>query len=99
MRLSSPQADWGAMVEDREQLMDRLADGEWLTSGQVAVILRVHRATVIRLLYRVPPGIRYRTKPGTGRYRECHPADVRRELAQRHGNDAAVTGGTATTRR
>ncbi len=53
------------------------------------MILRVHRSTVIRLLYSDPPRIRYRTMRGTGGFRECDPADVRRELAKREGVDGS----------
>ncbi len=67
-------------------LLDR---GEWLSPGEVAVILGVNRQTIHRMLTDTPPGIRYRVKPGTGQYRECDPDDVRRLLAERtivHGD-------------
>lgn len=73
-------------VEDLER---RLAAGEWLRPGDVARLLGVARTSVVRMLNADPPQIRYRLKPGTGRHRECHPDDVRRELDARrrvHGD-------------
>lgn len=62
----------------------RLARGEWLLPGEVAVLLGVDRSTVIRAYLRPdPPLIRYRRRPGRGGYRECHPDDVRLVLAER----------------
>lgn len=67
-------------VEDLERALDA---GEWLRPGDVARLLDISRAAVVRMLNAEPPQIRYRVKPGTGRHRECHPEDVRRELVAR----------------
>lgn len=68
-------------VEDLEARLDR---GAWLLPGEVATLLGIDRTTVIRAyLTPDPPKIRYRLRAGSGRYRECHPEDVRRELAAR----------------
>jgi hypothetical protein len=64
-----------------EEIERRLAAGEWLRPGDVALLLKVDRRTVDRLLR--AERIRYRLVPGTGRYRECHPDDVQRELDDR----------------
>ncbi|MFB9852426.1 hypothetical protein ACFFMR_18790 [Micromonospora andamanensis] len=76
-----------ATVEDLEA---RLRDGAWLLPGEVAKLLDVDRSTVIRAyLLPEPPKIRFRRRAGAGGYRECHPEDVRRELAARrqvHGD-------------
>lgn len=70
-----------ATVEDLEA---RLAAGAWLLPGEVAKLLDIDRTTVIRAyLNPDPPKIRYRHRAGAGGYRECHPDDVRRELAAR----------------
>ncbi|MEU1810920.1 hypothetical protein [Micromonospora aurantiaca (nom. illeg.)] len=73
-----------------EELEERLSRGEWLLPGEVATLLSVSRSTVIRVyLNPDPPKIRYRVRPGSGQYRECHPDDVRRELDARrqvHGD-------------
>ncbi|MFG1898713.1 hypothetical protein ACGFIP_32365 [Micromonospora zamorensis] len=73
-------------VDDLEQ---GLAADEWLRPGDVARVLDISKSAVIRMLNAEPPQIRYRYKPGTGRHRECHPEDVRRELVARrqvHGD-------------
>lgn len=65
-------------------LETRLDRGDWLLPGEVARLLGVDRSTVIRAyLKHEPPKIRYRRRAGAGGYRECHPEDVRRELAAR----------------
>lgn len=70
-----------ATVEDLEARLDA---GAWLLPGEVAKLLGIDRTTVIRAyLNPDPPKIRYRLRPGSGQYRECHPEDVRRELAAR----------------
>lgn len=72
------------MGDTPADLERRLSAGEWLLPGQVAKLLGVDRSTVVRML--APPEsprIRYRERPGSGRYRECHPEDVRRELEAR----------------
>ncbi|MFF0823087.1 hypothetical protein ACFYUR_22220 [Micromonospora haikouensis] len=73
-----------------EELEERLSRGEWLLPGEVALLLSVSRSTVIRVFLNPdPPKIRYRIRPGSGQYRECHPEDVRRELDARrrvHGD-------------
>ncbi len=73
-----------AMSDAAEHLEERLARDEWLLPGEVATLFGVSRGTVIRVFLNPdPPKIRYRVRPGSGRYRECHPDDVRRELAAR----------------
>ncbi|WP_431897480.1 hypothetical protein [Micromonospora haikouensis] len=73
-----------------EELEARLDEGAWLLPGEVAALLDIDRTTVIRAyLKSSPPKIRYRLRAGSGRYRECHPEDVRRELDARrrvHGD-------------
>lgn len=73
-----------------DELEERLSRGGWLLPGEVATLLGVSRSTVIRAYLNTdPPKIRYRLRPGSGRYRECHPEDVRRELDARrqvHGD-------------
>ncbi|WP_416902785.1 hypothetical protein [Micromonospora echinospora] len=77
----------GATAEDLEHRLDQ---GAWLLPGEVAKLLGIDRTTVIRAyLNPEPPKIRYRLRAGSGRYRECHPEDVRRELDRRrqvHGD-------------
>jgi hypothetical protein len=67
-----------------EELELRLDKGEWLLPGDVAILLGVDRSTVVRMLTAEPPKMRFRVRAGAGGYRECHPEDVRRELAERH---------------
>ncbi len=69
------------MVYDLDALERRLNAGEWLLMGEVAALLGVGRTTVHRMLN--AGAIRYRTRPGSGSYRECHPDDVRQQLAAR----------------
>jgi hypothetical protein len=79
----------GAMARTVEDLERALESGEWLRPGDVARLLGISRTAAVRLLNSDPPQIRYRVKPGTGRHRECHPDDVRRELDARrqvHGD-------------
>lgn len=72
------------MAKSPEELEQRLDAGAWLLPGEVAVLLGVDRSTVIRAYLKPdPPRIRFRKRAGSGRYRECHPEDVRRELAER----------------
>ncbi|MEU4367577.1 hypothetical protein [Micromonospora chersina] len=67
-----------------EELEARLDRGDWLLPGEVAKLLGIDRTTVIRAyLNPDPPKIRYRHRAGAGSYRECHPEDVRAELAKR----------------
>lgn len=67
-----------------EELEARLDRDEWLLPGEVATLLGIDRTTVIRAYLKPePPKIRYRHRAGAGGYRECHPEDVRRELAAR----------------
>ncbi len=79
----APTATIGTMPRTVEDLERALDAGEWLRPGDVANLLDISRAAVVRMLNADPPQIRYRVKPGTGRHRECHPDDVRRELAAR----------------
>ncbi len=76
------------MARSWQELKQQLDDGEWLTIGNVAILLGVDRTTVHHMLKPnertgAPARIRYRVRPGAGAYRECHPADVRRELDAR----------------
>ena len=71
-------------------LKRRLAAGEWLRPGDVALVLGVGRSSVVRWLNADPPIIRYKTKPGPGRHRLCDPGDVLRLLAE-SGNVEAPT--------
>lgn len=80
----------GTMARTPEDLERALAAGEWLRPGDVAILLGVARATIVRMLNADPPEFRYRVKPGTGRHRELNPADVRRALDRKgtvHGDD------------
>lgn len=79
------------MGETAAGIERRLDAGEWLRPGEVAIVLGVDRRTIDRMLR--SNLLRYRIRPGVGRYRETHPADVRRELDKRravHGEDAAA---------
>lgn len=79
-------------MDAADALEERLSRGEWLLPGEVGKLLGVSRSTVIRVYLNAdPPKVRYRIRPGSGRYRECHPEDVRRELDRRrrvHGDQA-----------
>ncbi|OKI47250.1 hypothetical protein A6A27_10400 [Micromonospora sp. CB01531] len=66
-----------------EELERALDAGEWLRPADVAELLGVSKSTVVRMLNADPPGLRFRRKAGTGRHREVHPEDVRRQLAAR----------------
>jgi hypothetical protein len=57
---------------------------EWLSPGEVAILLGVNRQTIHRMLSSDPPTIRYRLKPGSGQHRECNPDDVLRLLRDRN---------------
>jgi excisionase family DNA binding protein len=76
-----------ATVDDRETLRQRLTAGEWLRTGEAAVLLQVGRTKMHKL---VRDGIiRHRVRAG-GVQRLCHPADVARLLAESelvHGSD------------
>lgn len=65
------------------ELRDALAQGEWLSLGEAAIVLDAARNTVHRMLTAVPPVIRFRLKPGSGRHRELHPGDVLAQLERR----------------
>ena len=71
------------MADGAEGLERRVRAGEWLTPGEVAVLLGASRATVDRMLTAEPPQLAYRFKPGTGRHREIQPESVLAELARR----------------
>lgn len=60
-----------------------LERGEWLTTGEVAELLRVDPATVHRL--QAAGRIKYKLRPGTGYNptRECDPVDVADEKRRR----------------
>jgi hypothetical protein len=71
----------GPMADaERDALEVRVRAGEWLLTGEVARLLGVDRVTVWRWTEATPPYVRFRHRPGRGRYREIHPADVLREL-------------------
>lgn len=79
------------MSATAEEIERRLNAGEWLRPGDVAILLDVSRSTVTRMLDPKSPVIRFRTIPGSGRHRELHPDDVRRQLIERrkvHGGDS-----------
>lgn len=86
--LAPPDTITTMSAEEIEQRLDR---GEWLLPGEVAKLLGINRSTVIRsYLLPDPPLIRYKRRAGRGGYRECHPEDVRRVLAERrrvHGDN------------
>lgn len=62
-----------------DELRARLAAGEWLRTGEVAVLFGTRRSTVDGWLRR--GRLRFRTHPVSG-YRTCDPDDVQRLLAQ-----------------
>ncbi|TDC42106.1 hypothetical protein [Micromonospora sp. KC213] len=68
-------------VDDLRQALDA---GEWLRPADAALVIGVSKSVVVRMLTADPPKMRYRVKAGTGRHRECHPDDVRREMEARH---------------
>jgi len=61
-----------------DELEDMLADGAWLTSGQIATLLGRGRTTIWRRLQR--DDMRSRKTPGG--QSEWHPEDVRRIVAE-----------------
>jgi excisionase family DNA binding protein len=69
------------VVYDLDALERRLNAGEWLLMGEVAALLGISRATVHRMLTAGVLG--HRIRPGAGKRRECKPADVRAQLAER----------------
>lgn len=77
------------MVYDIADLERRLRAGEWLLIGEVAAVIGISRASVDRML--TAGTIGHRVRPGSGRYRECDPDDVRHQLDERRrrrqGND------------
>lgn len=79
------------MVDGPERLEQRLAEGEELSPGEVAALLRVGRTTVHDML--TSGKIRYTLTPGG--HRRCHPEDVRKALAERRrvrtGPDASAS--------
>lgn len=81
----------GARVDDQAELERRLNAGEWLSTGEVAVLLGTSRWTVIRIvdIGRVIDGVEYRIGTrGLGRNRELDPKDVKAILdarRRRHG--------------
>lgn len=68
--------------QTREQVEQRLRQGEWLQSGEAAKLLGRDRKTVIRWIVagRTPSGQRLRHRVN-GSYRECHPEDLAAVLA------------------
>jgi len=69
------------VVYDLADIERRLDAGQWLRIGEVAALLDVSRSSTHRM---VTSGvIAHRVRPGSGAYRECDPADVRRLLAER----------------
>lgn len=79
-------------MDDKAELERRLDAGEWLSTGEVAVLLDTSRWTVIRIVNhgRVIDGAEYRIGTrGLGRTRELDPADVKALLvARRRRRDA-----------
>jgi hypothetical protein len=69
------------VVYDLADIERRLNAGQWLLMGEVAALLGIGRSSIHRML--TAGTIGYRLRPGTGEYRECDPADVRRLLAER----------------
>lgn len=59
---------------NRDELLKRLADGEWLTSGEVSVVLEVHRRTIKNMLDDERLAWRWHR---AGRIKEIDPASVR----------------------
>ena len=71
----------GSMADaDKRALEARVRAGEWLLTGEAAVLLGVDPATVYRWTRATPPYVRFRLRAGRGRYREIHPEDLLREL-------------------
>lgn len=66
------------MVYDVADLERRLAAGEWLPTGAVAVLLGQGRTTIHEWVEK--DRIRYRRT--LGGQRRCHPDDVRRLIAE-----------------
>ncbi len=63
------------MARTRDELRRAVEAGEWLRTGDVAILLGLSRATAIR---RIDSGqIRWRLQPG-GKQRFCDPADLLR---------------------
>ncbi len=71
------------MADDAAELERQVRSGAWLRPGQVATLLEISRKTVDRMLHAEPPLLRYRFKPGSGKHREVHPADVVARLDER----------------
>jgi len=67
------------VVDEPEELERRLAEGDELSPGEVAALLRVGRTTVHEML--TSGKIRYTRTPGG--HRRCHPDDVREALRER----------------
>lgn len=61
------------MAYDREDLMRRLAAGEWLKTGAVAMLTGKARKTI----YNMIQDGRIRAHMSGGTQRLCHPDDVR----------------------
>lgn len=68
-------------AEEIARIEARLNSGEWLRPGEVAAVLDTSRSTVVRMLDQGTIG--FRLIPGSGKHRECDPADVRAQLAAR----------------
>lgn len=65
------------LAAKQAELRQRVAAGEWLRTGDVAVLLGVSRSTAHRMV--TTRKIAYRRKPG-GKQRFLDPADVRKLL-------------------
>lgn len=63
---------------ERAALEQRARDGEWLTPGQAAAVLRAGRTTVHRWLLtgRTSTGLPFRARTFGQKHRRCNPADV-----------------------
>lgn len=78
------------MVEqDRAELERRLNAGEWLQTGEVAVLLELGQKTIDR---RIAAG-QIKTRPKAGStWRLCDPEDVKLLLADMRGAPRPSTG-------
>ncbi len=82
-RYDPTNTDGGRVVDDQATLERRLDAGEWLSPGEVAVLLGLGRTTVHGLLESGRIGFRLTTGGAKRQHRRCDPADVRRLLNER----------------
>ncbi|MGI5236466.1 hypothetical protein [Dactylosporangium sp. CA-139066] len=94
-RQQPSKAGCAVVVEkDPGKLEERLKRGDWLTPGEVALLLQLGRTKVHTML--VQGQIRSRNKPAS-RHRVCNPEDVRRELAKLRDAEAETTAPASDT--